>query len=82
MERRTDDEVMALLRSADPLNKARMVFSSWSAKIEQAGQQREPLTPIEMRRLEFEAVEKIASMLAERTSADVSSPVTTERNDG
>lgn len=67
MARRTDDEVMALLRSADPLNKARMVFSSWAAKIEQARQQREPLPPVEMRRMEFEAVEKIASMLAERT---------------
>jgi hypothetical protein len=53
MARRTDDEVMALLRSADPLNKARRVFSSWLAKIEQAQ------TPIEMRRLEFEAVEEI-----------------------
>ena len=63
MARRTDEEVMALLRSASPLNKARMVFSSASASIEQAGQQREPLSPIEMRRMEFEAVEKIISMV-------------------
>jgi hypothetical protein len=63
MARRTDAEVMALLRSDSPLNKARMVFSSASASIEQAGQQRDPLPPVEMRRLEFEAVEKIASML-------------------
>jgi hypothetical protein len=57
----TDDEVIAELRSDSPLNKARQQFSSWSARIEQKGQQRRPLTPIEMRRMEFEAVQAIVA---------------------
>lgn len=57
--RRTDAEVLAELRSDSPLNRARAQFSHGSARIEQAGQQRTPLTPIEMRRMEFEAVERI-----------------------
>jgi hypothetical protein len=65
MTRRTDAEVMELLRGDGPLNKARQVFSGWRAMIEQAGQQRTPLGAIEMRRLEFEAVEKIAAALAQ-----------------
>lgn len=59
MARRTDAEVMELLRSDSKLNRARQQFSNWSANIEQAGQQRTPLTPIEMRRMEFEATEAI-----------------------
>jgi hypothetical protein len=59
MKRRTDAEVMAELRSDSTLNKARQVFSSWAGKIEQAGCQRRPIGPIEMRRMEFEAVEAI-----------------------
>ena len=59
----TDEEVMKELRSDSRLNRARMEFSSRSAEIEQAHQQREPLTPIEMRRMEFHAVQKIATIL-------------------
>lgn len=55
----TDNEVMKELKSNSAFNKARQKFSSWSAKIEQAGQQRRPLTAIEMRRMEFEAVKEI-----------------------
>ena len=55
----TDQEVVAELRGTSRLNKARQEFSSARARIEQAGQQHKPLTPIELRRLEFEAVEKI-----------------------
>lgn len=61
--RRTMAEVMAELGTDTPLNRARKVFSSWCAKIEQAGQQREPLSPVEMRRMEFEAVEAIGREL-------------------
>lgn len=60
-ERRTMKEVMDELGRDTPLNRARKKFSSWSAKIEQAQQQREPLSPVEMRRMEFEAVEDIAA---------------------
>lgn len=59
----TDAEVIAEIRTTSPLNRARRAFSDWSAKIEQAGQQRKPLTPIEMRRMEFEAVKAIAREL-------------------
>jgi hypothetical protein len=59
MTRRTDDEVMSLLRGTSSLNEARKKFSGWAAKIEQASQQRTALSPIEMRRMEFEAVEAI-----------------------
>jgi hypothetical protein len=59
----TDAEVMELLRGDSALNKARRVFSSACARIEQAGNQRTPLDPIEMRRMEFEAVQQIAAAL-------------------
>lgn len=59
----TDKEVMEALRADTLLNKARAVFSSESAKIEQAGMQRLSAGPIEIRRMEFEAVRKIASAL-------------------
>jgi hypothetical protein len=63
LTRRTDAEVMALLRDNDsPLNKARAQFSFGCARIEQAGQQRNPPSPIEMRRMEFEAVEKMLAV--------------------
>lgn len=61
MTRRTDGEVMQLLRGDSALNKARQIFSSECAKIEQAAQQSRALSATEMRRMEFEAVEKIAS---------------------
>lgn len=54
-----DNEVMELLRSNSTFNKARQVFSSYSARIEQAQEQSKPIGPIEIRRLEFEAVQKI-----------------------
>lgn len=52
--RLNDNEVMELLRGDSTLNKARQVFSSYSAMIEQSRE-----GPIEIRRLEFEAVQKI-----------------------
>ena len=59
----TDQEVMAALRSETPLNAARRVFSSACGEIEQAGQQRRPASPILIRRMEFEAVRRIAAAL-------------------
>ena len=57
---RTDKEVMELMMDVrSPLNKARQVFSFSMAAIEQAESQRKSLSPIERRRMEFEAVEKI-----------------------
>jgi hypothetical protein len=59
----TDQEVLDALNTDTPLNRARRQFSSWSGKIEQAGQQRRPISPIEFRRMEFEAVRAIAKAL-------------------
>jgi hypothetical protein len=63
MTRRTDAEVMDLLQNGGAFNKARIIFSGACGKIEQAGQQRSGLSPIELRRMEFEAVEEIAAVL-------------------
>lgn len=61
MLRMTDEAVVGEIKGTSTLNNARREFSHWSAKIEQAGQQqRKPLTSIELRRLEFEAVVAIA----------------------
>jgi hypothetical protein len=54
-----DNEVMELLRGNSTLNKARQVFSSYSAMIEQSLEQSKPIGPVQIRRLEFEAVQKI-----------------------
>lgn len=59
MAEMSNEEVMAELRSDTPLNRARAIFSSEYGRIEQAGQQRNPPGPIEIRRMEFEAVERI-----------------------
>ena len=61
-DRRTVKEVMDLLASDAPLNLARRVFSAEAARIEQASARRTGLWPIEMRRMEFEAVEKIIAV--------------------
>lgn len=59
----TDKEVLDYLREQSSFNRARQVFSSWCGRIDQAQQQKVPLTPIELRRMEFEAVQNIAIAL-------------------
>lgn len=61
--RMTDAEVMEELRSDSPLNRARKAFSSACGRIEQDGGQRKPSGPVEIRRMEFEAVKAIAAEL-------------------
>jgi hypothetical protein len=61
--RRTDTEVMAALGSGSPLDRARSKFSSFAARIEQDGMQRNPSGPIEILRIQFEAVDEIAAAL-------------------
>ncbi|MCB7127911.1 MAG: hypothetical protein J3T61_00030 [Candidatus Brocadiales bacterium] len=56
----TDDEVRAALNSDTPLNQARKVFSGELGLFEQSAMQRRTPTPVEWRRMEFEAVRKIA----------------------
>ena len=63
MARLSDEQVMLLLKSDALINRARKEFSNNCGLLDQAGRQRKPLTPIEMRRMEFEAVMKIASVL-------------------
>ncbi len=58
----TDEMVIAELRSNSLWNKARLKFSGASARIENSQQQRTPLSPIAMRRMEFEAVKEILSV--------------------
>lgn len=55
----TDQEIIEELKTTSALNRARRQFSSWSGKIEQASQQRNTLSAIEIRRMEFEAVKNI-----------------------
>jgi hypothetical protein len=57
----TDQQVVQEMQTQSRLNLARRAFSNWSAKIDQAQRQRKPLGPIEMRRMEFEAVEAIVA---------------------
>jgi hypothetical protein len=59
--RLTDDEVMALLRGDTPLNRARAIFSGECGRIEQAAMQRRSPSPVEIRRMEFEAVRRITA---------------------
>ena len=63
MPKMTDAEVMSLLRSDSLWNKARAVFSSAAAEIDQAGRQRKAPGPVEVRRMEFEAVRRILLVL-------------------
>jgi hypothetical protein len=53
-----DNEVLELLRGDSALNKARQVFSSYCGVMTSL-EQSKPIGPIEIRRLEFEAVQKI-----------------------
>lgn len=55
----TDGEVLAILPADTPLARARRVFYSEMAKIEQAEAQRTPPTVFELRRMEIEATKRI-----------------------
>ena len=66
MKRLTDQQVIDLMQGSSRLNKARREFSSACGRIDQASRQRRPLSPIDMRRMEFEAVEKIVNAYGEQ----------------
>jgi hypothetical protein len=55
----TGEETMRHIREDTPLNKLRALFSSECGRIEQAGMQRTPLGPVEMRAMEFDAIARI-----------------------
>lgn len=61
--RMTDADVIRHIRDDTPLNQIRSKLSGWLGRIEQEGAQRHSPSPIEMRRLEFEALEELREML-------------------
>ena len=65
----SDEEILAEMQSDSLLNKMRQMFSGERARIEQAAQQRVPLTPIQFRRMEFEAAEKLMLLAKQEESA-------------
>lgn len=60
----SDAEVMEALRGDTPFNRARQQFSWACGRIEQAQLQRTPISPIEIRRMEFEAVKSIVAAMS------------------
>jgi hypothetical protein len=58
----TPTDVVNEMQSESLLNQARRIFSSTSATIENACQQRQAPGPIELREMEFDAVVKIAAL--------------------
>lgn len=63
--RRTDDEVMRLIRENGPYEQVRKVISDFAGRLETAVNQRGGIGGIELRRIEFEAVDAV--ILAIRT---------------
>lgn len=61
----TDEELMDHLKNDTALNKVRTVLSGVIGAADQAGQQRRPQTPVEVRKQEFAGVEKILDAAVE-----------------
>lgn len=59
----TDEEVVRLMKSDLPINLARRELSYARARIENAEGQRKPPSIFEVRRMEFDAVKRIAAAL-------------------
>jgi len=60
MSKMSMDEVVGHIRDNTPLNKLRAKFSGWCGRIDQAQRQHRALNPVDMRRMEFEAVQEMA----------------------
>lgn len=58
----TGREVLDALRADTPLARIARVFSDGYAEIDQAARQRRPASPIEIRRMELQAANRIASL--------------------
>lgn len=68
----SDQDLAACLNNeADPLNAARRAFNDWCARIDQAGQQRIPVSPVARQRMAFAAVIAIARALGAPPPADL-----------
>ena len=60
----TDREILQAMQGPGPMAKARSELSSAIGRMEQAGQQRQPQSIFEMRRMEFESLERILGAFA------------------
>ncbi len=61
-----DKEVIRNIRENTPLEQARVVLSGTIGKFEQAGmQQGKPLTPVQQRKMEYQAVERLIAKIHE-----------------
>jgi|HubBroStandDraft_3_1064219.scaffolds.fasta_scaffold173058_4 hypothetical protein len=58
----TDQEVLDELGTDSQLNAVRRCFRHWCGALEQAEQQREPLNPFDLRRLEFKAAKELIAI--------------------
>lgn len=76
VHRMTDEEVLEHMRGDTPLDRARRAFSGACGRIDNARRQRCAPPPIEMRRMEFEAVAEIAEAI--REVPELAPPVTAE----
>lgn len=63
MEKLTDDQVLATMKAGSALEMGRRAFSAACGRIEQAQMQRSRPTIFDIRRMEYEAVQKIAEAL-------------------
>lgn len=61
--RRTDAEVMALLREDGPYERVRKVISEYTARLETAVNSRGGIGGVELRRMEFEAVDAVLAVV-------------------
>ena len=66
----TDAQLIKEMQSDSLLNQVRQLISNHHGKIEQASQQREPLTTVKLRRMEFEAALDVAKLLGVDLRAD------------
>lgn len=59
----SNQEILAELKSGSRLDQARRILSNAMAEIDTGSQQRNPMTILEMRNIEYAAVMKIAGLL-------------------
>lgn len=63
VQKMSNQEILAELKSDSLLNQARRILSTAMAEIDTGSQQRKPLTVFEIQNIEFAATIKIAALL-------------------
>lgn len=61
----TDKRIVEELQSESKINRIRHIISTTAGRLEQAALQRNPISPIEARKIEFEAAHEIMQILEE-----------------